>query len=701
MAAVLGIRTPSAIPIALIILFLDLVAAPSTAMQLHWSGGGTDLVVTQDARAMLVVQADQTEGSLPDSWRLQWVADSSGIQFSAVQPAMACLADTAKIDSVGLPATAADSSAHLMTARFCSQGSIAGTACYLIDLVGGSKGKLRIIAYDSSNQLIQSNEVTFNGGIDGDYPPALLATTYSRSDTALTFHAVGSGLGTVLSTSLEAPDGTWSFPLAIAGQDDSSLTAVATITATVPDCVLSASLNTGSTVEAPVAGESIQMPMTPLFNVEMLDPNLDFYPKDFALVYTPGKFHVIYIRHNAWERAHGGTTVPDSLNERAFGHLWTSNWTDWEGDPAPTDTTILSTLDGTWDNVHVWAPTIVQQGLEFYMFYTGVQYGANGFRVQRMGLARSFDLTHWTRNGPPVDSVEAVFWADKSTQRELAFRDPFVMPDPTRPTGWLMYYVANIAGRIPQMAVGVARSKSDTLGGAWTNLPNALLISDDAHTFGAGKAESPHVFWDHGNWQLLFTTGSGHPISLATNPGVPIDTVASDSSNWALTRLYYELLNGGESTLDASDVDHWSGTEYLTVSGREFLGAYDGVGIRIQEMHWRGTTPDYFALTDPAASADRGMLATIPLLRFAGPNPSRGGTSLAIAATVGEHVQLDVYDVAGRRVRQLWNGPIPAGRLTVAWDGHDTDGRQLSAGIYFAKMSCREGNRSLRVPLLW
>lgn len=706
MSATRRIHRLCAAPAALLALCLSFIAAPAAALQLQWSGGATDLSLSQSTRAMLVLQADPGQSKLPGSWRLQWVADSSGIHFPAVDAAAACPSDTANTGAIVPPATPADSAANLSTAYFCSSGSPVPTAYYLVDLVAGSRGKLRVIALNPSDttQTIVSNEVTFGGGIDGDFAPAILATVYAHADTQLVVSAVGAGLAAVASTSLEAADGTWSFPLALSQRSDALVTATGTTAAAVPECVLNASLENGPTLQAPVSAESPNLPMTPLFLSEMYDPDPNFYPKDFALVYTPGKFHVIYIRHNAWERSHGGAALPDSLNERAFGHRWTSDWVNWNQDAPPADTTLLTTLDGTWDDTHVWAPTIVQQGLEFYMFYTGVHDDPiTGFRVQKMGLARSFDLSHWTRNGDPVNSVNDVFWADQSIRRELPFRDPFVMRDPTRPSGWLMYFVATMRDRVPQMAVGAAQSVSDTLGGRWTNLTIPLYVTDNAHTFGGGKAESPHVFWDHGSWQLLFTTGSGHPISIATNPGVPIDTVASDSANWATTRLYYELLSAGESSSDAATVDRWSATEYLSVFGREFLGAYDGVGIRIQEMHWLGTTPDYFSLTDVAADANRDDAAGPRglALSYAGANPIRGGARLRVEAGRGANARVALYDVTGRRVKVLWDGLMPVEKLTLTWDGRDSDGRAVGSGIYFARLSCREGSASLRVPLLW
>jgi hypothetical protein len=578
---------------------------------------------------------------------------------------------------------------------------MASTAYFLVDLVGGSQGKLKVVALDpaDSSIVIESNEATYNGGIDGDYAPAILAAVYTHDDTRLTVHAVGTGLVAVATTALDAADGTWTFPLAVVQQDDSSLTATAITIAAVPQCVLSASLQDGRALEAPVAGESVTLPLAPLYTAEMLDPDPGFYPKDFAFVYTPGKFHCIYIRANR-------SIIPDSLNERAFGHQWTSDWVNWEHDASPADTTVLTTLDGSmWDDTHVWAPTIVQEGLTFYMFYTGVHDSSNGRRVQQIGLARSFDLSHWTRNGPPVYSVGAVPWADNNAGRELQFRDPFVMRDPTRPTGWVMYYVTTLANRLPQMVVGVAQSRTDTLGGQWDNLGLPLLVTDNAHTFGANKTESPHVFWDRGRWHMLFTTGSGHVVSIAMNGSVPVDTVATDSLHWSSMRFYYYLRDSSQDAASAALVDTWFATEYLAVGGREFMGGCDGTGIRFREMHWLGTTPPYFQLADPTAAVgdDHGGRASSigPLLSYAGASPARGGARLSVEVGSGERVRVAVYDVAGRRVKVLLDALAPAERTIVAWDGRDADGRRVASGVYFARLFCGKPAKSLRIPLLW
>ncbi|MBI5837488.1 MAG: hypothetical protein HZB25_09610 [Candidatus Eisenbacteria bacterium] len=37
-------------------------------------------------------------------------------------------------------------------------------------------------------------------------------------------------------------------------------------------------------------------------------------------------------------------------------------------------------------------------------------------------------------------------------------------------------------------------------------------------------------------------------------------------------------------------------------------------------------------------------------------------------------------------MRQLVNGPVPAGEHSVTWDGRDESGRSTSSGLYFYRL---------------
>ena len=45
-----------------------------------------------------------------------------------------------------------------------------------------------------------------------------------------------------------------------------------------------------------------------------------------------------------------------------------------------------------------------------------------------------------------------------------------------------------------------------------------------------------------------------------------------------------------------------------------------------------------------------------------------------------------IYDVLGRQVASLVDGPQPPGRHAVSWNGRDGSGGRVGAGIYFVRM---------------
>ena len=65
------------------------------------------------------------------------------------------------------------------------------------------------------------------------------------------------------------------------------------------------------------------------------------------------------------------------------------------------------------------------------------------------------------------------------------------------------------------------------------------------------------------------------------------------------------------------------------------------------------------------------------------PNPFNPHTTLAFRLEDRTHVRLSIYDVAGRRVALLKDGPLAAGSHAVPWPGVNDRGENLPSGVYF------------------
>ena len=80
------------------------------------------------------------------------------------------------------------------------------------------------------------------------------------------------------------------------------------------------------------------------------------------------------------------------------------------------------------------------------------------------------------------------------------------------------------------------------------------------------------------------------------------------------------------------------------------------------------------------------------------PNPSNGTVALAFETPGRVPVRLDVYDLRGRHVRTLADGPSESGRVTRTWDGTDSHGVRVPPGLYFVEL--RAGDKSDRTRLV-
>ncbi len=84
------------------------------------------------------------------------------------------------------------------------------------------------------------------------------------------------------------------------------------------------------------------------------------------------------------------------------------------------------------------------------------------------------------------------------------------------------------------------------------------------------------------------------------------------------------------------------------------------------------------------------------------PNPFNPAVVLPLdLATDAAGVSLTVYDVLGRRVRQVWQGPLGAGSHRFVWDGRDAAGKDVAAGVYIYQVEVDgrvEAKKTTKLP---
>ena len=84
---------------------------------------------------------------------------------------------------------------------------------------------------------------------------------------------------------------------------------------------------------------------------------------------------------------------------------------------------------------------------------------------------------------------------------------------------------------------------------------------------------------------------------------------------------------------------------------------------------------------EPDEAVDTGLR-----LRPTAPNPFTGSTSIRYVLPESTHVDLRIYDVAGRQVAVVHDGVQAAGEHALAWSARDDQRRPLGAGVYFVRL---------------
>jgi len=87
-------------------------------------------------------------------------------------------------------------------------------------------------------------------------------------------------------------------------------------------------------------------------------------------------------------------------------------------------------------------------------------------------------------------------------------------------------------------------------------------------------------------------------------------------------------------------------------------------------------------------------------LAVATPNPAPGPPLLRFALPTPTRVRLAIYDVRGRLVTTLVDGPEPAGWHPIAWTRRDARGARVASGVYVAKLEALGAIRTQKLVLL-
>jgi hypothetical protein len=94
------------------------------------------------------------------------------------------------------------------------------------------------------------------------------------------------------------------------------------------------------------------------------------------------------------------------------------------------------------------------------------------------------------------------------------------------------------------------------------------------------------------------------------------------------------------------------------------------------------------------------ILEPAAALAPARPNPARSGATLTFTLARAGDTRLEIYDLAGRRVRVLASGAMTAGSHDARWDLRDETGRTVPSGVFLARLTAPGASGIRRLVVL-
>jgi endonuclease/exonuclease/phosphatase family metal-dependent hydrolase len=163
--------------------------------------------------------------------------------------------------------------------------------------------------------------------------------------------------------------------------------------------------------------------------------------------------------------------------------------------------------------------------------------------------------------------------------------------------------------------------------------------------------------------------------------GFTEESVGADAAEYT---LHFDDAGATPSTLYAAT---------LTLSNRDESGIHGGGGA-LSDL----TVYLEAFVEDGTGVPDDGVLRLA--LSSGVPNPFTERTSLVFSLPSSSSVRIEIFDIAGRLVRTLESGVLPAGEHEVVWTGRDDRGRQAASGIYFCRATVGDWREVRKVVLL-
>lgn len=214
------------------------------------------------------------------------------------------------------------------------------------------------------------------------------------------------------------------------------------------------------------------------------------------------------------------------------------------------------------------------------------------------------------------------------------------------------------------------------------------------------------IDWGGGKSDIVLRNDSGASVSFG---GVSTDGAVTVVRKTATAVESYIMTKGSTLTINGTTYASFSDAPAScecssgTVQLNRFNADFHILNTGITRVIWRDQSVGFavrngYVEPNGVTAVDTPPVSPALNVRV-WPNPFNPATTISVECSPGEYVRVSIYDVAGRRVRALWNGPTD-GAMAITWDGRDDRGTAVSSGTYFVRAATPSATRSTKLVLL-
>jgi len=225
------------------------------------------------------------------------------------------------------------------------------------------------------------------------------------------------------------------------------------------------------------------------------------------------------------------------------------------------------------------------------------------------------------------------------------------------------------------------------------------------------QPEGWHVGWNPYSRPVVWGYAAPSAVTLLSPEDNAIDLPARPTFEWEQPtgtvsgyRIYLWTGTDEDSLIYAIKIEDnetltWTpedDLEYDTTYHWQVV-AFNGAGDEVASETWSFTTEE-----EEETNIHDEILLPVSTTALLGnfPNPFNPSTSIRYQVSSITHVNIEIFNIRGQRIKSLVNEEQRAGEHSITWNGRDDNGNNVASGVYLYRMRAGEYQSTRRMMMI-